>query len=113
MSLFRRRQIRPVLLCAGFVLLACASYWVAHPSDVRQFLLLNLRPLPPDVHGGTLGASALVRLLGWTLPAGIAERRIVFAGRDVAWGNVPVLAWGFLALARPSGSCYGAAAEPL
>lgn len=99
LSLLRRRRIRPVLICAGFVLLSCVPYWVAHPSDIRQFLLLNLRPLPPDVHGGTLGASALIRLLGWTLPAGIAAKRVAFAGRDVAWGNIPVLLWGLLVFA--------------
>ncbi len=98
-SYFRRRQYRPVFLCAGVVLLACTPYWIAHPSDIEQFLLLNLRPLPPNIHGGTLGASALIRLLGWTLPADLAGRRIALGGHDVSWGNIPVLASGFLIFA--------------
>jgi hypothetical protein len=88
----RRRWIRPVLLCAGVVALACAPYYIARPEDLRQFLLLNFRPLPPGIHGGTLGGSAFVRALGWTLPEAIAGIRLDFRLFDVYLGNVPVFA---------------------
>ncbi len=98
-SLIRRRQFRPVILCAGVLLLACAPYWLAHPSDIRQFLVLNFRPLPPNIHGGTLGGSALVRLLGWTMPAEIAGKRLVLGAHDVFVGNLPVLGVSAIVLA--------------
>jgi hypothetical protein len=97
-SLIRRRQIRPVLLCAGSVLLVCAPYWIAHPPDVQKFLLLNFRPLPPSIHGGTLGLSALVRLLGWSLPADLAGKRMAFGSHDVSVGNLPVFVVGMAVL---------------
>jgi hypothetical protein len=86
----RRGWIRPVVLCAAIVALSCAPYYIARPEDLKQFLLLNFRPLPPGVHGGTLGASAFVRALGWTLPQSIAEVRLDFRLFDVYMGNVPV-----------------------
>jgi hypothetical protein len=90
-SYLRRRQIRPVLLCAGIVVLACAPYYIARPEDLKQFLLLNFRPLPPGVHGGTLGTSALIRMLGWCLPETISGRLLDFRIFDVYVGNVPAL----------------------
>jgi hypothetical protein len=98
-SLLRRRQWRPVLLCAGLVLVLCGPYWLFRPEDVRQFLLLNFRPLPPNIHGGTLGASTLVRLLGWNLPAGLAATNLQFGGFDVRVGNLPVFLFGGAVLA--------------
>jgi hypothetical protein len=93
LSYLRRRRIRPVLLCAGIVILACAPYYLARPDDLKQFLLLNFKPLPPGVHGGTLGAAAFVRLLGWLLPRSFAEKRLVLGSQDVYVGNLPVLAF--------------------
>jgi hypothetical protein len=88
----RRRWIRPVILCAAAVALACAPYYIARPADLKQFLLLNFRPLPPGIHGGTLGASAFVRALGWLLPESIAGIRLDLRFFDVYMGNVPVFA---------------------
>jgi hypothetical protein len=99
LSYLRRRRIRPVLVCAGAVILACAPYYLARPDDLRQFLWLNFKPLPPGVHGGTLGAAALVRLLGWMLPESITGKRIVMGGEDVYFGNLPVLAFSALVIA--------------
>jgi hypothetical protein len=97
-SYLARRQIRPVMIAAGAVIIACAPYYVARPEDLKQFLFVNFRPLPPGVHGGTLGASALIRLLGWTIPESIAAIRIDLRLFDIYLGNVPVFAFDFLVI---------------
>lgn len=99
LSFLRRKMIRPVLWCAGIVLVLCAPYWIARPEDVKPFLALNLRPFPPAVYDGTLGASAFVRLIGWSLPAEVAGRRLVFGSRDIYAGNLPIFAVNALIVA--------------
>lgn len=91
LTYLRRRRIRPVIICAAAVILVSAPYYIARPDDLRQFLHLNMGMLPPKVHGGTLGASALVRMLGWSLPENIAGFNLDFRVFDVRVGNVPVL----------------------
>ncbi len=94
-----RRRVRPVLACAGIVALASLPYYAARPEDLTHFLRTNFAPLPPGVHGGTLGASALVRMLGWLLPESIAGRLLDFRIFDVYLGNVPVFIWQIAVLA--------------
>ena len=85
-----RGWVRPVFVCAGAVLLIRAPDYIARPEDLRQFLALNLHALPPGVHGGTLGASAFVRSLGWMLPGPISGKLLDFGLFDLYAGNLPV-----------------------
>lgn len=90
-----RRWWRPILLCAGAVIVVSLPYYILHPEDLKQFLLLNFRPLAPRVHGGTLGMAGLVRLIGWHLPESIASQRITIGRFDGAVGNIPMFAMSF------------------
>lgn len=99
LTYLRLRRVRPVVLCAGIVLATSLPYYLARPEDLREFLRLNMTPLPPGVHGGTLGAAAFVRLLGWSLPPTLAGRRLDFGIFDVFGGNVPLFGMAFAILA--------------
>lgn len=89
----RRGRWKPVAACAAAVAVASLPYFAARPEDLKHFLLVNFSPLPPGVHGGTLGASALVRTVSWLLPESIAGRLLDFRVFDVFLGNTPVFAW--------------------
>jgi hypothetical protein len=87
----RQGRWKRVLAAAGLVLLACLPYELAHPQDLRAFLVMNFRPLPPAVLGGSYGLVSLVRELGWRLPKAIAGTRLVLGHADVYVGNLGVL----------------------
>ena len=103
----RRRWVRPVAACAAVVVLVSAPYYIARPEDLRQFLFVNFRPLPPGVLGGSLGASAFVRMLGWLLPQAVADRLLDFKVFDVYLGNVPVFIVDLLVVAGALWSTFG------
>ena len=102
LAYLRRGWWKPVAACAGMVTLVSAPYYIAWPGDLKHFLVTNLSPLPPGVHGGTLGAAAFVRLLSWSLPESIAGILLDFKIFDVYLGNVPVFLATF-AVAGASG----------
>lgn len=102
----RRGYWKPVLICAGIVALVSAPYYIARPEDLRQFLLLNFRPLPPGIHGGTLGASAFVRTLGWVMPESISGIKLDFRIFDVYMGNVPIFVMMLAVLASAAWSTW-------
>jgi len=87
----RQGRWRRVALAAAAVIVVCLPYYAARPRDLTEFLYLNLRPMPPQVLGGSYGLASLVRDLGWRLPDDLAGRLIAAGPLDVYVGNVGVL----------------------
>ena len=95
----RQGRWRRVAGAALAVTLISLPYYLLRPEDLRQFLLLNFRPLPPNLLAGSYGMVSLVRDVSTRLLHGVADQRIVIGPLDLWVLGLPVMAWSFLVLA--------------
>jgi len=95
----RQGRIRRVLGAALAVLVVSLPYYLLRPEDLRQFLLLNFRPLPPNLLAGSYGMVSLVRDVTTHLLHGMADRRVVIGPLDLWVLSLPVMGWSGLVLA--------------
>jgi hypothetical protein len=79
----RQARWRRVLWAAVLVAAACLPYFLFHPKDISEFLIMNFRPLPPVLLGGSYGLASLMRaLVGFVSPP-FAGHRFVLGSGDV------------------------------
>ncbi|MBK8230078.1 MAG: DUF2029 domain-containing protein [Candidatus Eisenbacteria bacterium] len=93
-----QRRWRRVLWCAVGVIVASAPYYLLRPEDLRQFALLNFRPLPPELLAGSYGMLSLVRGLTAALLGDLANQRLVLGPIDTWFMSLPIVGWSALVL---------------
>ncbi len=99
LTFLRQGRWRRVLLAAVGVVAVSLPYYLFRPEDLRQFLLLNFRPLPPQLLAGSYGMVSLIRGAAVSVMGPLASAPISIGPLDTWALSVVILGLSLLVLA--------------